>query len=451
MSKLPLVAIIGRPNTGKSSLFNALIGERRAIVSDIPGTTRDQVAQRVKGEDVDYLLLDTAGIGGGSSDLELEDDVTTQTTIALQAADVILFTVNGREELTRSDFVVADLLRRHAKRHVPVFVLLTKCDNDKQSEDALLRGHELGLEGELLAVSSMQGTGLGELTRAVESALIGLHFSRPDDTPTTLPRVAIVGRPNVGKSSLVNALMSDPDRARTGRLVSPIPGTTRDASDTTITCNDKEYIFVDTAGLRRQARVEDGIEYFSTLRSLQAIEQADIVLLVVPADEPINRQDKRIARHALDAGKGLIILLNKCDLLSAGGKEAKAVEIRSEMPFCKFCPILGVSAVERAGLVKMFPVIDIVLSNRQRRIATKDLIRWYTQTRLGRPLGAAAKGKFITQAEDVPPTFVLFVPRPTEVHAVQLRALEGSLRSTFTFDGSPIRWRLRPSKKDKED
>ncbi len=445
MAKLPLVAIIGRPNTGKSSLFNALLGEKRAIVSDIPGTTRDQVAARITGERVDYLLIDTAGIGGGSSDTELEDDVTAQTTLALERSDVILFTVNGREELTRSDSVVADLLRKRTKRHVPIVLVATKCDNAKIEVEAIARVAELGLGETTVAVSVTQGPGVGDLESVIEEKLASLHFAKAEDSESDVPRVALIGKPNVGKSSIVNALMSDTQKEGTARLVSAVPGTTRDASDTTIKHADKSYIFVDTAGLRQQTKREDDIEYWSALRSIQAIDQADVVLLVLAADEPISRQDKRIARQALDAGKGLILILNKSDLLVAGGKEEKAVEIRKELFYCKFCPIFAVSAKDREGLVKIFPVIDLIVENRKRRLPTRELVRWYQNAIQGRPLGAAAGGKYITQAEEVPPTFVLFLRNPKDVHGTQLRTLENNLRSTFSFDGVPIRWVLKES------
>ncbi|MBP9750640.1 MAG: ribosome biogenesis GTPase Der [Candidatus Peribacteraceae bacterium] len=445
MAKLPLVAIIGRPNTGKSSLFNALLGEKRAIVSDIAGTTRDQVAAKIEREKVDYLLVDTAGIGGGSTDKELEDDVATQTTIALEKSDLILFTVNGREEITKSDATVADLLRRKAKRHVPIILVVTKCDNAKIEQEALPRAYELGVGDETVATSVTQGPGVGELEEIIERQLAQLHFAKAEGETDGIPRVALIGKPNVGKSSIVNALMSDTQKEANPRLVSSIPGTTRDASDTTLRRDDKSYVFVDTAGLRQQGRVDGDIEYYSTLRSIQAIDQSDVVLLVLAADEPISRQDKRIARQALDAGKGLLIILNKSDLLEAGGKEAKAVEIRKELSFCKFAPIFAVSAKDREGLAKIFPVIDLIVENRKRRLATRDLVRWYQEAIRGRPLGAAAGGKYITQADDIPPTFVLFLRDPKGVYGSQLRTLENNLRSTFAFDGVPIRWSLRES------
>ncbi len=445
MAKLPLVAIIGRPNTGKSSLFNALLGERRAIVSDIAGTTRDQVAAKMEREKVDYLLVDTAGIGGGSTDAELEKDVALQTELALEKSDLILFTVNGREEITKSDQVVADLLRRRVKRHVPIVVVVTKCDNAKIEQEALPRAYELNVGDATVCTSVTQGPGVEELEAEIETKLLAGHFTKDEVESNGVPRVALIGKPNVGKSSIVNALMSDDKKDAVARLVSPIPGTTRDASDTTIRHHEKDYIFVDTAGLRQQGKVEGDIEYYSTLRSIQAIDQADVVLLVLAADEPISRQDKRIARQALDAGKGLLIILNKSDLLVAGGKEAKAVEIRKELSFCKFAPIFAVSAKDREGLAKVFPVIDIIVENRKRRLGTRDLVRWYQDAIRGRPLGAAAGGKYITQAEEVPPTFVIFLKNPKGVYNTQLRTLENNLRATFAFDGVPIRWVLKES------
>lgn len=448
MAKLPTVAIIGRPNTGKSTLFNRLVGKRRAIVSDVPGTTRDHVSFRVEGNEVDYLLLDTGGIGGGSEDEVLEDDVAAQTVIALEAADLILFTVNGREELTASDFAVADILRKKRKRHVPVIVVLTKCDDWETSEEYLGRAYELNLGDEVIGVSAAHRINTDELSDKIETQLKALHFAKvvePDaETP---PRVAIIGKPNVGKSSIVNALLSDAQRDLSSRIVSDIPGTTRDSSDSIVRHEGKEYVFVDTAGLRRRTKTEGHIDTISSLKSIQAMEDADVVVMTIAAPDLVSKQEQRIAAMAIEAGKGLIILVNKADLLTVEERVEKEAEIRIQLRFCMYAPILFVSAKTRSGLPKLFPLIESVARNRVRRIPTKELLRWFENVMQKAP-GVVAKSKFVTQAKDVPPTFVLFCKRPSSIRESDLRFLENNLRGTFAFDGTPVRWTTKGEEKD---
>lgn len=471
MSRLPIVAIIGRPNTGKSTLFNALVGERRAIVSDTPGTTRDPVAGMVETDDVDYLLLDTGGIGGGSEDKSFEHDVEAQSKLAIESADVILFTLNARDELTRSDLTIVEILRRSRKRHVPVIIVATKCDKPGTEETAIPLFEGLSIADDVIATSAVHRQGIGKLEDAVAEHLAKLHFkkepapkqdSESDAEPATSneltsnpPRVAVIGKPNVGKSSLLNALMPDPMRKTAGRIVSPIPGTTRDSSDTTITSQGKEYVFVDTAGLRRKSRVHRDLEGIAVLQSIKAIQSSEVVLLMLDATEPVSHQDKHIAGMACDEGKAMIIVLNKMDLLNAAQKKERIDEVRGALPFCKFAPLLGVSAVTREGLLKLFPLIDSVYRNRLRRISVKDLRDWYQSAVRTVPAKMLATSKHITQAADPPPSFVLFVKNPRDVQPSQLRALDNNIRRTFGFEGTPIRWILRRStqkvKHDRDD
>ena len=465
MSRLPTVAIIGKPNTGKSTLFNALVGQHRAIVSDIAGTTRDPVAAVVAEAGVPYLLLDTGGMGGGSTDVDMEKDVSAQSALALESADLILFTIVASEELTLSDRNVIDILRRKRKRHVPVILIATKEDRWKdpstgsgQAALGVLEG--LGMGEAVIPVSAVHRRGIEETEQMIEAQLKKLHFTKGTSDmghgTASIPRVALVGRPNVGKSSLVNALMSDPQRKTSPRIVSPTPGTTRDSSDTIIRHKEKPYIFVDTAGLRRKARVEEGIETFSAMRSIQAIANADVVVLVMDASEPVQNQDKKIANLAVEEGKALILLLNKIDLLPKAKRPPKVfdrdnppelsplmkkvVELRREMPFCSFAPIHASSAVTREELPNLFPIIDIVYANRSRRIPTKALHDWFEQARRGKPLGELRRTKHITQADGIPPMMVLFTKNPKEVRKHQLTYLDHQLRSVFSFDGVPIRW-----------
>ncbi|MFA6039157.1 MAG: ribosome biogenesis GTPase Der [Candidatus Peribacteraceae bacterium] len=444
MAKLPVVAIIGRPNTGKSTLFNSLVRKRVAIVSEVPGTTRDHIASKVEGDGADYLLLDTGGMGGGTTDKDFEEDVHEQSLIALRHADLILFTANGREEITRSDREIAQLLRRKAKRHVPVLLVLNKCDNPELAEEAERLFLELGIGDEVFPVSAISNVGTQDIRKAIARHLKRMHFRKAEEAPeapsATVPRIAIVGKPNVGKSSLINALMSDTQREESPRLVSDIPGTTRDTTDTVITSEGSQYLFVDTAGLKRHAKSERGIEGFAVLRTIQAIEDADIAVVVLDASGPVSRQDKSIAGLAVEEGKGLIILLNKIDLLKGEERKAKQEEIAYEFRFCKYAPVLSSSAETRENLPKLFNLIQMAHRNRLRRLPTKELQNWLGDHTYGKPVGAVGTAKHITQAKDIPPTFVLFVRNPKEVKVSQLRYLENRLRETFDFAGSPIRW-----------
>ena len=440
MAKIPTVAIIGRPNTGKSTLFNGLIGRRKSIVSETPGTTRDQVACRVEGKKLDYLLVDTGGMGGGTEDKDLEDDVEQQSILALEHADIILFTLNSTEDLTSSDFEIADILRRRKKSHVPVILVATKCDNPEKTDEAILPLYQIGMAEDVIAVSALHRAGFPELTSLIEKQLIELHFEREKQSETQAPRIAIIGKPNVGKSSLINAFMSEMQRAKSPLLVSDIPGTTRDATDTVIRYHDNDYIFTDTAGIKRRKDTKSAIEVYAYFRSVQEVHECDITVLVLDAQEPLSRQDKRIAGMAVEEGKGLIILVNKIDAVKKEEKELRIAEITHQLQFCKFAPVIPVSAVTKEGLLKIFDMIEMAQRNRIRRIPTRELMDWYRRTVYGQPMGSLAKSKLITQAEELPPTFVIFVKDPKTVQVSQLRYLDNSLRKTFGFEGTPVRW-----------
>lgn len=439
---LPLVAIVGRPNTGKSTIFNRILGKRIAIVSDIPGTTRDHIAGKVESEDVDYLLVDTGGMGGGTEDMDFEDDVEAQSTLAVEHADVIVLVLSGREELTSSDHAVAEVLRRRKRKHVPIIVIVNKIDNPAKIEEILPQYYELGIGDVLIPLSAAHGSGFGALADAIRSGLKKLHFAKAtgSDEAADAPRVAIVGKPNVGKSSIVNALMSDPQRAVSPRIVSDIPGTTRDAVDTAIRHDGKDFIFVDTAGIKRKKEAKPGLETLAYFRSVRAIAEADVAVLVLDGSGPLTRQDKRIAQIALEEGKGLIIAVNKSDVMIPEQRKNAANDVLTDLPFCRFAPVIVCSSKTRDGLVKLFELIEMVQRNRRRRIPTQELHEWYEQNMRSQPMAELKGSKHITQADEPVPTFVIFVKEPKRVKASELRFLESRLRSTFAFEGTPVRW-----------
>ena len=442
VAKLPAVAIIGRPNTGKSTLFNRLIGRQKAIVSHTPGTTRDHIAHRIEGEEVDYILVDTGGMGGGTDDEDFEDDVHAQSILALENADLIVLTINSREELTGSHFEIANILRKNTKNHVPVIVALTKCDDPSVTDEVLPNYYELGISEDIIPISAPHKLGIDDLEEKVEEELLKLNFTKGEiqSAQHDIPKIAIIGKPNVGKSSIVNAFMSETERKKSGVLVSDVAGTTRDATDTIIKYHEKEYILIDTAGIKRRKQTKKDIETFAYFRSVRSLEECDVCVLVVDATQKLSKQEKRIAGMATEAGKGLIILVNKMDLATKEEQEAIKLSLEYELQFCRFAPVIFCSAETREGLLKLFDQIESVQRNRSRRIPTKDLHNWYKDTVFGQPMAVLAKAKHITQAEEVPPTFVIFVKDPKKVQLSQLRHLENSIRKTFAFEGTPIRW-----------
>ncbi len=450
MAKLPLVAIIGRPNTGKSTLFNRLIGRRRAIENAVAGTTRDHISQRINTDELSYLLVDTGGMGK-TEDKDFESDVYQQSLLALEHADVIVFTVSGNEDLTNDDYKIVDVLRKKRRTNVPILVVQTKIDNDSIADDALEQLHELTIGDEKFSVSALHKLGTDELKSAIVRHLQARQFKRAveETEKSDVPRIAIIGKPNVGKSSVVNAMMSDTQREQSPLLVSPIAGTTRDATDTEIMYQGKPYVLVDTAGLKKNSRTEEEVERYAMLRTAQAVDDSDIAVLVLDGSEPVTQQDRRIARMASDAGKGMLILVNKIDKIKGEARKTRLHEVSVLLAFCKFAKIIPCSANTREGLVKIFDVIDAIAQSMRRRIPTPELHRWFERVTYGQPLGEISKTKHLTQADEIPPTFVLFVRNPKQVQTVHLRFLENRMRETFGFDGTPVRWITKSTQKEK--
>ena len=401
MSK-PIVAIVGRPNVGKSTLFNALAGSNIAIVKDTPGVTRDRIYADVSWLDMDFTLVDTGGIEPESKDIILSQ-MRAQAQTAIDTADVIIFMVDARQGLVDADDKVADMLRRSGK---PIVLAVNKVDNFNKQMADVYEFYNLGL-GDPMPISAVSKLGFGDMLDEVTK-----YFDRSylDEEEDERPHIAVIGKPNVGKSSLVNALLGE-NRV----LVSDIPGTTRDAVDTIIEHNGKEYVFIDTAGLRRKSKIKEELERFSIIRAVSAVERADVVIIVISAEEGVTELDAKIAGIAHERGKGIIIAVNKWDAIEKDDKTIykyteKIREVLSYMPYAR---LLFISAKTGQRLSKLYDLIDVVVENHSRRIQTGVINEIITEAcALNQP--PSDKGKrlkifYTTQVAVKPPTFVIFV------------------------------------------
>ncbi|MBR6230546.1 MAG: ribosome biogenesis GTPase Der [Lachnospiraceae bacterium] len=432
----PIVAVVGRPNVGKSTLFNALAGARIAIVKDTPGVTRDRIYADVSWLDHDFTLIDTGGIEPDSSDLILSR-MREQAQMAIDTADVIIFMTDVRQGLVDADSKVADMLRKSRK---PVVLCVNKVDNFKNQEMDVYEFYNLGV-GEPFPVSAEGRQGLGDLLDEVVR-----HFpeGKANDEDEDIPKIAIVGKPNVGKSSIVNRLLGE-DRV----IVSNIAGTTRDAIDTKLVHNGKEYIFIDTAGLRRQSKIKEDIERYSIIRTVSAVERCDVCILVIDAAEGITEQDARIAGIAHEAGKGMIIAVNKWDAIEKNDKTVNEFtkKIRSTLSFMSYAEITFVSALTGQRLIKLYDLIDLVLENQTLRIATGVLNEILTEA-VAMQQPPTDKGKrlkifYMTQVGIKPPTFVMFVNDKKLMHFSYTRYIENQIREAFGFRGTSLRFITR--------
>ncbi|NLP15874.1 MAG: ribosome biogenesis GTPase Der [Clostridiales bacterium] len=440
MSK-PIVAIIGRPNVGKSTLFNALAGERISIVKDYPGVTRDRIYADVTWLNTQFTLIDTGGIEPDTKD-EMLSYMRQQAEIAIDTADVIIFLVDVRQGLVDDDSKVADMLRRSNK---PIVLVVNKVDNfDKQMPD-VYEFYNLGI-GDPHPISSTSKLGFGDMLDEVVKHFDTIPHTTDEDER---PRIAIVGKPNVGKSSIINKLVGE-NRV----IVSDIAGTTRDAIDTPIRRNNKEYILIDTAGLRRKSKIKEDLERFSIIRTVAAIERSDIVVLVIDAVEGISEQDAKIAGIAHDRGKGFIIAVNKWDLIEKNNKTVNEYtrDIRNILSFMPYAEILFISAETGQRLNKLFDVIEVVIQNQNLRVSTGVLNEIMTEaTALQQP--PSDKGKhlrlyYITQVAVKPPTFVIFVNDKKLMHFSYTRYIENKIREAFGFTGTSLKFFIRERKEN---
>lgn len=440
MSK-PIVAIVGRPNVGKSTLFNALAGENISIVKDTPGVTRDRIYADVNWLEHNFTLIDTGGIEPESNDIILSQ-MREQAQIAIDTADVIVFITDVRQGLVDSDAKVADMLRRS---HKPVVLVVNKVDNFEKHLMDTYEFYNLGI-GEPVPISATSKLGLGDMLDEVVKHFDERMFEEEEDD---IPRIAIVGKPNVGKSSIINRLLGQ-NRV----IVSDIAGTTRDAIDTTICHDGRDYIFIDTAGLRRKSKIKEELERYSIIRTVTAVERADVVVLVIDAVEGVTEQDAKIAGIAHDRGKGIVIAVNKWDAIEKDDKTVYKYtnRVREILSFMPYAEILFISAETGQRLPRLFETIDMVLENQSLRIQTGVLNEILTEAvALQQPpsdKGRRLKLFYMTQVAVKPPTFVIFVNDKELMHFSYTRYLENRVRDAFGFRGTSLRFIIR-ERKDK--
>ncbi len=434
----PVIAIVGRPNVGKSTIFNRIVGERISIVEDISGVTRDRIYAQAEWLGKEFNLIDTGGIDLG--DEPFLDQIKYQAEIAMEEADVIIFITNSRDGVTDADENVAKILYRTKK---PVLLAVNKVDNPEMRAE-IFDFYTLGLD-EPFPISGSHGLGIGDL---LDAAIDHFPEEEEEEYDDSVIKFSLIGRPNVGKSSIVNAMLGE-NRV----IVSSIAGTTRDAIDTEFTDGDgTEFVMIDTAGMRKRGKVYETTEKYSVMRALRAIERSDVVLVVLNAEEGIREQDKKVAGYAHEAGKGVIIVVNKWDTLDKDNNTVKDFErdIRSEFAYLSYAPIVFVSALTKQRLNKLPELIKRVSENQRLRIQSSVLNDVILDAVAMNPT-PTDKGKrlrifYATQVAIKPPTFVVFVNEPEMMHFSYSRFLENRIRDTFVFEGTPIRILTRQRK-----
>ena len=440
MSK-PVVAVVGRPNVGKSTLFNVLAGSRISIIEDTPGVTRDRIYADVEWLGRAFTLVDTGGIEPESSDVILSQ-MREQAQIAIDTADVIIFMTDMKQGLVDADGKVADMLRRS---HKPIVLAVNKVDSFARDQADVYEFYNLGI-GDPVAISSANRTGIGDLLDEVIR-----HFPEQEtaDEEDTRPRIAIVGKPNVGKSSLINHLLGE-----NRLIVSDIAGTTRDAVDTVVTHEGKEYVFIDTAGLRRKNKIKEDLERFSIIRAVSAIERADVVVVVIDATEGVTEQDAKITGIAHDRGKGLIIAVNKWDAIEKDDRTIYEFQRKVEqiLTFASYAQTVFISAKTGQRVSRLFENIDLVIQNQNLRVGTGVLNEIMSEA-VAMQQPPTDKGKrlklfYITQVAVKPPTFVVFVNDRQLMHFSYTRYLENRIRDTFGFKGTALKFIIRERKEN---
>jgi len=434
------VVIVGRPNVGKSTLFNRFVGEQAAIVEDRPGITRDRKEMTVEWLGQSFLLVDTGGWMPKGS--ELDAKVSRQVEKAVRAADLVLFVVDGSVGVTDDDEAIATWLRRSG---VPVLLVVNKADNDRREAE---RWEFLSLGvGEPYPVSALHGRRAGDLldevldalpeTEADDASDVVFFDDSGQEVPDKTPKVALVGRPNVGKSTLFNRLVGE-DRS----VVHDMPGTTRDSVDTLVDTPDGPVLFVDTAGMRRRSRIDDSAEYYSLVRALRSIDDADVALFVIDATQGITAQDQRLAERIDAAGCPIVLILNKWDLMtSEEARDEVDSQIARKLAFIDGAPVLKISAMSGRGVHRLRPVLQEAIDQYHRRIPTRDVNRVLSDAQQRQPAGGGAKVLYAVQGATDPPTFTLFVNR--ELSQPYLRYLERSIREAFSFGSTPLKLRVR--------
>jgi GTPase len=431
----PIVAIVGRPNVGKSTLFNKMAGKRISIVEDHPGVTRDRIYTDVEWQENTFTLIDTGGIEPYSEDAMMRQ-MKLQADIAIETADVIVFLVDGQEGITTSDREVANQLRRTKKK---IILAVNKIDAPKY-KDNIYEFYNLGL-GEPMGISSGQALGLGDLLEEIVENFPEEGEELYDEYTV---KVAVVGKPNVGKSSLVNRILGE-ERV----IVSDVPGTTRDAIDTPFVVGDSKYVFIDTAGMRKRGKVFENIERYSVVRSLTAIERADVCLMLIDAKEGVSEQDSKIAGYVHDQGKAVVIVVNKWDIVEKDDRtiDKFKADIKNELSFMDYAPMIFISALTGQRVHKVLELINHVSNQHAMRISTGVLNDVINEAILmNQPAisgGRRLKVYYGTQVSVKPPTFALFVNEPSLIHFSYQRYLENQIRKAFSFEGTPIRFLLR--------
>ena len=437
----PVVAIVGRPNVGKSTLFNMIAGERISIVKDTPGVTRDRIYADVSWLNYSFTIMDTGGIEPVTKNQMLKS-MREQAMMAIEMADVVMFVVDVRQGLTDSDSKVADMLRKNDKK---VVLVVNKVDNFEKYMPDVYEFYNLGI-GEPFPVSSIGKLGIGDMLDEVTSLFPGDIEEEEDERP----RVAVVGKPNAGKSSIINKILGE-NRV----IVSDIAGTTRDAVDTSITWQDKEYVFIDTAGLRRKNKIKEEIERYSILRTVSAVERADVVVLVIDATEGITEQDAKIAGIAHDRGRGMLIAVNKWDLIEKDNNTVKEYtkKIRNILSFMPYAEIIFISAETGQRIPRLFDELEIIIQNHSLRVATGVLNEILAEAvAMQQPpsdKGRRLKIFYITQVSVKPPAFVIFVNDKKLMHFSYTRYIENKIREAFGFAGTPLKFIIR-EKKEKD-